>query len=318
MKFLDRIFDVFSRRPEAKAIAHSFPEKSRKRIFLWVMEIFGNKRAYWRGDDYGQIFFEEIHSMLQKRHGEFNLSGKSGLNPAQDAAYFLQLCAAEEFLDFLEYMFRVECFSRVSLPKDQVVDELNQILREDSLPYHVTRYLQREVVQEATGLIAMGGEGKYIKTIETTFPKVVMRENEPIHQHAIRPALQLLEQPAFEAANREYLSALRDYRDGDWADCLVKCCSAFESSMKILCSEKNWGYQESAPASRLIKTVLEHMELPPFLEQGLVSVATLRNKLSTAHGAGTTTRSPTRSIAHYALNTTASAIVFLAEEAGLI
>jgi hypothetical protein len=46
-------------------------------------------------------------------------------------------------------------------------------------------------------------------------------------------------------------------------------------------------------------------------------VATLRNRLSKAHGAGVQIRNVPRHLAAYALNSTAAAILLLVAEAGL-
>ncbi|MFC1905040.1 abortive infection family protein [Chloroflexota bacterium] len=44
-------------------------------------------------------------------------------------------------------------------------------------------------------------------------------------------------------------------------------------------------------------------------------VATLRNRLSSSHGAGTKPKAVTENFARYSLNVTASAIIFLVNEA---
>ena len=53
-----------------------------------------------------------------------------------------------------------------------------------------------------------------------------------------------------------------------------------------------------------------------YFESTLMIVATLRNRLSTSHGAGVGRRQVPRHLAKYALNVTASAILLIAEEAG--
>ncbi len=143
-----------------------------------------------------------------------------------------------------------------------------------------------------------------------------MRENDVLHGQVLAPVLVLLRRPEFAAANAEYLEALEDYRKGDLGDCLTKCGSAFESVMKVLCHEEQWPYSDNDSVSSLIKVILDNTSLESYFEQTLIIVATLRNRLSTSHGAGTGSREVPHHLANYALNATASAILLLSEEVG--
>ena len=88
-----------------------------------------------------------------------------------------------------------------------------------------------------------------------------VKESETLHKSAINPALQLLAQPHFAGANTEFLGALEDYRKGDIGDCLVKCGSAFESVLKVICDRKGWPYNQTDTASTLVKTVIANTSL---------------------------------------------------------
>jgi hypothetical protein len=66
-----------------------------------------------------------------------------------------------------------------------------------------------------------------------------------------------------------------------------------------------------------VKTILDHTALENFLEPVFMIVATLRNRLSKAHGAGAQMRNVPRHIAAYALNSTAAAMLLLVAEVGL-
>jgi hypothetical protein len=135
-----------------------------------------------------------------------------------------------------------------------------------------------------------------------------------LHRIAIQPTLQLLSGPDYVAANKEFLEALEEFRKGDYGDCLTKCGSSFESVLKIICTRKNWPYGTTDTAAPLLKTVITNSGLESFFEQPLLQVATLRNKLSKSHGAGVTTRFVSKSKAEFAINATASAILFLVNE----
>jgi hypothetical protein len=99
-----------------------------------------------------------------------------------------------------------------------------------------------------------------------------------------------------------------DYRKGDISDCLTKCGSAFESVLKVICDRKGWAYQQTDTAKVLVSIVLPHTSLESYFESLLMIIATLRNKLSSAHGAGTAVKQPARHIAQYTLNATACAM----------
>jgi hypothetical protein len=95
-----------------------------------------------------------------------------------------------------------------------VVEELNELLRQDNLPYHVTNFVKETVQEIGTDFPFAGREVTMIKTL--AYPKVIMKESEVVHSQVIGPALQLLQHPAFKSANAEYLAALEDYRKGDF------------------------------------------------------------------------------------------------------
>ena len=145
--------------------------------------------------------------------------------------------------------------------------------------------------------------------------EIVRIDNQVLHQEAIRPAIHLLADPTYKTANEEYLAALEDYKKGDLGDCLTKCCSSLESVMKIICDKKGWQHDPKAKTGPLLKIVLPKLGLPPFFEQPLIVIASMRHTLSPSHGAGTKERRVDEYMARYALNASGSAIVLLVEAA---
>lgn len=310
-----RIFDVFSKRPEvATNKGHVVPETTRNRVLAWVIEIYSGSRPDFgvlTGENYSLEFWQEIERRIRFRTGKLVLSRTAPAGPAAAIEYILS-CPGELFLDFLEDIFRVACFWRVSRMDDaKLVDELNFLLRQDNLPYHVTNFVRETVCNPSSESFA----GTYT-THTRAYPKVIMKESEVLHQTAIAPVLMLLARPHFQGANSEYLAALEDYRKGDLPDCLTKCGSAFESVLKVICDRKGWVYKQTDPAKKLVDTIIAKTNLDSYFEPLLIIVATLRNRLSSAHGAGTTVKQPARHIAQYALNATASAILLIAQETG--
>lgn len=313
VKFFDGIFDVFSRRAVVSSSPiHEVSDPLRRRILLYCNDLFSNKRSSY-GSDYRAEFWEQIHHLLQYRHG------KTGFNPsansrAEDAGLFLLSCGAPEFLDFVEYIFRVDCYFHVGLPGTQIVAEINDLFRASGTPYYLTSFV-KETVKEVVGHPFGGPQERDVIKI-VAYPTIVISESEVLHVQALAPTLELLKRPHFKTANVEFMEALEDYRNGDYGDCLTKCNSALESTLKIICDRKRWAYQQTDTAVPLIRIFLHNTSLDPYFESFLAIVPTLRNRISKAHGAGVAPRNPSQHVAQFAINATATAILLLAAEVG--
>lgn len=292
------LFEVFSRRektlsyPQRKPLSREF----RNRVVMLL-------RDHLQGG-FGD-FLSEIHRQLGYLHGRPQLSkGYSHLSRDNDVFEFLFSCKDEHFLDVIEITFKCD-LPGISWPSNPLIASINTFFAIDSLPYHLTNYTVVESQDTKYG-------GTVIKLTE--YPRIIAKENDAVHQGAIQPALQLLNSNAFQHANAEFLKALEDHRKGDYQDCLVKCCSAFESVMKVLCDKRGIAYKQTDPASQLIKALMSKSQLDSFWEQPLTLIATLRNRLSSAHGAGTQAKVVPHHVATYAVNATASAILLLVGE----
>lgn len=315
MEAFRNLFNSFSRRtPEvAKSVTFEIPATTRIRVLRWCDELYRGERPsniVGRGE-HNPEFWAEIYRRLQYRTGRVALSVTDNGHDIREAANYVMSCSAAEFLDFLEDVFDNPVFFHVNSADKNIVDELNAILRQDNLPYTLT-YFVHEDVEIQSGMF-QGHRG----TQTTSYPKVIVKGSEIVQQEAIAPVLQLLSQPHFKAADAEFLAALEDYRKGDIGDCLVKCGSALESVMKVICDRRKWPYRQTDTASSLVKIMIAHTSLDPFFESLLLGVATIRNRMSSAHGAGVTVKQPARHVAQYALNLTASAILLLVQEAGV-
>lgn len=312
MKFR-QIFDVFSRRAKkVEPFVCNVPTTLRNKILLYCQDVFSNSRNNRRGEDYTSEFWNEIHQMLLYRHGKFQLSSGYPRSRAEDAINFLLNCQDDEFLDFIEYIFRVRCLFRVSNHANVLVAEINELFASENIGYELTEIVKEEVVEPFNGYPFLGSEHTVIKTV--AYPQVIRKDDQVIHTTTVMPALSLLSKPKYKTANQEFLDALEDYRKGDYGDCLTKCGSAFESVMKIICENKKWQYKQTDTASTLLRTIINRSGLESYFEQPLVIIATLRNRLSKSHGAGVAPKEVTQNYARYALNSTAAAIVFLVNE----
>ena len=145
-------------------------------------------------------------------------------------------------------------------------------------------------------------------------PQIIRRDSEALHQTAIQPTLTFLADPAFKAANQEFLGALGHYRKGEYADCMAKCGSSFESVMKVICDRKKWPYQQTDTAETLLNIIFGKTGMETFFKQPIMLVATMRNRLSSAHGPALKSESSQSTERQYAVNATASAILLLVGE----
>jgi hypothetical protein len=310
------IFDVFSGRNKASETDLTFeiPNTFRNKLFLLCRDVFSNSRNWHGGDDYSLQFWEEIHQALQYRHGRPKLvEGNYSNSRAEDVVGFLHTCDHEEFLDFIEYIFKVKCLFHIGLDENEIVEEINDLFKSENLGYELTEMVKEKAVERADVFPFGDREFSTIKII--AYPMVIRKDQEFTYSNIQKPALKLLANPRFKSANQEFLEALEDYRTGDFGNCLVKCGSAFESVMKIICNDNGWPYTQNDTAATLIKTVIDNTNLDSYFEQPLTLVATLRNKLSKAHGAGTRPKNVPQHLAKYSLNATASAIILLVDEA---
>jgi hypothetical protein len=234
-------------------------------------------------------------------------------SPLEDVINFLLTCKDDEFYDFIEYIFRVNCIFHVSPDENLLVAALNELFTSENVGYELTEMVKEKVIEPVNEYPFFGREHEFIKPV--TYPQVIKKDNQAIHTTVIRPVLQLLSNPKYKTANQEYLEALEDFKKGDYGDCLTKSCSAFESVMKIICDDKGWTYKQTDTASTLISTIIKNTSLDSYFEQSLTIIATLRNRLSKSHGAGVQSKMVSENLARYSVNSTASAIVLVVNEA---
>jgi hypothetical protein len=253
-------------------------------------------------------FWQEIHQKLLYLHGATSLSPagrRSQYFPADDVVAFLSACPDEEFLDFIEIFFQIN--STFQSDRDSVIADLNSFFQVDDLPYSLTSFVWTKGISRQFGR-------EYESTLLSAYPQVIRKDSEFLHVQAMLPALELLSDSRFAPANAELLAALHDYRRNAFGDCLTKCGSAFESVLKLICGFRGWPCKQTDTAAPLLRTVIVNASLEPFLEQPFILIATLRNRLSTAHGSGANARVASQAQAEYALNATAAAILYLIRE----
>lgn len=316
--------DVFSKRkkPVSDTYIYDVSQSFRNRIFLLLNEVFdtlhqsGTSRRKKPSRSYYETeFWDKMHRALLSQYGKLQLS-EGGIRKSKDAdcLQFLQGCEDECFLDFIELIFRIDLnlIGSYINGANSLVQRINDIFVIENLGYELTELVQEITVPKDMPLSIAFPDFANINILAN--PKIITKDRKITHALIRKPALTLLSNSIFENANVEYLEALDFYKNGNYFDCLGRCGSAFESVMKIVCEEKGWPFDQKNTASRLIDIIIENSNLETFYKDPLTIVATLRNKISKAHGAGAVTKKAPKHIARYALNATASAITLIVDE----
>ncbi len=316
---INSIFDVFSRRRPISGQQNRpdvIPERLRNRILLLYRDVISGRWSQWGGgEDHTIVFWEQMHNSLVHLHGSPWLSDVGTMRREnynnfniyiEDSLKFLMNCDTDDFFDFIELSFKLDIAWRAIQDKKQFVDAVNEIFRIEHTRYQLTPYVE-ELEESHPGV-----PGRAIKII--AYPKIICAEDEIVHREAVLPALSALSAPHFKSANTELREAMDEYRKGQYGDCLTKCGSAFESVLKVLCKRNQWSFSEQATAAPLLRIVIDNSSLDSFFEQPLLLIATIRNRLSSSHGAGSNPRFVQRHIAQYAVSSTAAAMVLLVNE----
>ena len=309
-----QIFNVYSRRRNgSNKVIKPLTLGFRNRILFLCTETFSEFTGLSSPPSMS-YFWTDIHKKLRFLHARPVLTDMQPISIEDDAIEFILQCSDEHFLDFVEMIFKSKQpwvhNSGINLRK--LVEDVNTFLEVDNLPYFLTGFV-----------FPSRPPGSNSRTIYTSlpenppvdvYPKIICREDEVLHQQAIEPTLTLLAEPHFASANEEFLEAHRHYRKGEYRDCVLKCGNSFESVMKIICDRKGWPYSPADTAGPLLKGIIRQTDLESFYEQPLILIATIRNKLSSAHGAGPQQKIVSKHVANYVINATASAILLLVDE----
>ncbi|EGQ8190532.1 STM4504/CBY_0614 family protein [Vibrio cholerae] len=301
-------FDLFSKRqkklrgdvPEVYTY-DSLPNPLRVQIIHIWNDSLGDKLQYFSVDDIRETY-KFIVETLCREYGLFELpsnkNGRQRIYIDELANYFLEENNVEKQLDVVEITFKViNTVTReyqymrkngASEVADSAIDELNARLKEHGVGFQFTNN------------------------------EIIRVDSELLHSEAVKPALLLLNQKHYKGAQEEFLLAYEHYRHGRYKESLNDCLKAFESTMKSICDNHDWKYEESATARSLIQICFDNGLIPSFWQQQMSSLRSLlesgvptgRNRLS-GHGQGSNTIEIPDYLVAYMLHMTASTLVFL-------
>jgi hypothetical protein len=140
------------------------------------------------------------------------------------------------------------------------------------------------------------------------------------HAELIKPALKLLTAPIFAKANDDFMTAHRHYRTGEFKDCVTAAHRAFESMLKAICEVEKWEYAKGDGSSELVskvnaKGLFTHdfdRSFTAYIAMLKAGLPAVRNDAG-GHGEGLAAAAVTAQIARFALNMTASYVLFIGE-----
>jgi|TARA_B110000211_G_scaffold232102_1_gene295051 hypothetical protein len=306
------IFDLFSKRQ--KRLRGEFPEiytydNIPKHLRVQIIHIIKDAigiRKHGREDE-PEKAYDFIHKTLCREYGIFSLGDRYSKNDEDHVLNFLLSTEdTEKAIDVIELSFKFidriikqsfdeyEWNTEIKIKPDEAIEELNERFKEHGIGYSF--------------------DGSEIIRVDSTYT----------HAEITKPTISLLWNNKFDGANEEYLKAHEHYRHGRNKECLTECLKAFESTMKIICSEKGWTYKQTDTAKTLIQICFKNELVPTFTQNQFTSlknllesgIPTIRNKLG-GHGQGQTPQIVDNEMTRYGLNLTGTNIIFLIEQSGI-
>lgn len=299
------VFDLFSKRQKRARgevpdvyVYDKLPQSLRIQIVHIVRDAFG---ADHYNSHNAENAYEFVKATLCREYGLFELVTRSRSDDDSVFNFFLNEESTERALDVVELCFKV----------------INVVIGEDqSYRYHTNRKIEPEdALSELNERFKEHGVGYQFESNE-----LIRIDSEFLHSEAVKPTLTVLRGEGFKGANEEFLLAHEHYRHGRHKECLVDSLKAFESTMKAICKLRGWTTQSGDTAKALIATCLSNGLLPPYFESQFSSmrsllesgIPTVRNK-NGGHGQGPDPIVVPEYLARYALNLTATTILFLVE-----
>ena len=242
-----------------------------------------------------------IHNTVAREHGVYSLDG-DGNEYERCKNFLVNSDSVDKVLDLIELSF-------------QYIDRKARKFSIQDRKLRGIRVIASDAIAELNERFRRNGVGYRFED-----GMILRVDSDLIHKEVVRPALQFLQQPGFEGPRYEFLQAHGHYRSGDMKAAIVDANNAFESTLKSICKQRNWQYEQGARASDLVNLVREKGLLPNYLSKSFEQLAAIlksglpkvRNEEG-AHGQGATPSETPYYVAAYALHLAAAKILFLAE-----
>jgi len=295
---------LFTQRNSAPPDRYSFAIQNQVR--QRILHTFGQIAADRDFDFDG--FLQEVAVLICAKKGKLHeYSIQAAMADANPVINHFLSVGDKEALDFIELMFQTRTVQRAGLC-EPLVPAFNEIFEEEGIGFELTP--QRAIDTGKPGLLFGHHTGSNAFRIEP--PQILRKGERTTHEHAVKPALEVLGDSRFSTANTELLHAFEKVKEGHYPEAITACCCAFESVMKTICDLKKWTYDQKDPCSKLVEVCRSNGLFPPFYTESLKGVGTVRNTIGSAHGKGQApTIKATSDHAEYMIAVTCSHITFL-------
>lgn len=250
--------------------------------------------------------YNEIHKMLCEKYGELSLSSKHQLG-VKDKETLTEVLIREDYdfeliFDLMELSIR---YKIKDMSGNYFDDDINRYI------VKIQKLINQRFKESSVGYEMINGQ-------------IIRKDSEITFTEIIRPTINLTYNELFENVNVDFVNAIKEYQTGDNKDCLVKLLRAFESTLKIICDENGWEYNETERCSKLINICFDNDLVPQEMKSEFTSLNSLlqsgippvRNNYA-GHGEGGEERVVEDYLARYAINVTGSCILFVIEASGL-
>ncbi len=213
------------------------------------------KTFYGPARDEPERIFEFINATLSREYGLFTLIPNLETNREVVVNFLLKEPEVDKVLDVIQMSFQL----------------INKTIREDFTNYSFKNELKMkpdEAIAELNGrfkehAVGFQFEGHEIIKVDSTYT----------HAEIVKPTLALLSKKKFIGANDEYLKAHEHYRHGRNKECLNDCLKAFESVLKVICTEKKWPFDQNDTAKKLIQVCFQNKLVPTFTQNQIYFIA---------------------------------------------
>lgn len=275
-------------------IYNSLPVPFRNQLIYIIREIIKDLNNYYSDD-----IWEVIHNRFCREKGLKEMDDEYG-TCAEKVEVFIDYAPDVELLDFIDFAFH----GFIGLAQSVgYKDPLGYAA--ENVENHITE-LNNRFQQHKLGYEFINGE-------------LIQIDSKYIHHEYIKPALNLLHTNGFEGAEEEYEKAFKALRNGDYKSAIIEAEKAFESTMKTICSKKEYPFDpDRDSAKKLIQTLKDNGFFPEYTENQLNAVAAalisgapmVRNRTS-GHGQGEEVIDIPDSYAQYVIGLVAVNIVLL-------
>lgn len=280
------------------------PLKLRNQIILIIDNTIGYDRYY--NDELVEQLYEKVWDKYELEHGKLGEYPDNVLFKYRVLDTLKKETNLDQLLDVIELCLRI--INKLSKLPNDFSEQRNPKMS----PKNALNEVNKKFLQSSVGYQFIDG--------------IILKiSNEMLHQELITPALNLLDNPAFQNANDEYIMAHTHFKKGLNKECLNECLKALESTLKIIYTLKDWKYDPNAGLAGLIDVAYDNKLIPHYLKTQIGAlrtiltsgVNTIRNKIG-GHGQGPNINTADDETTRYTLNLTGANIIYLIEMSKLV